>query len=78
MKTRETIQQSTDATSRDLGIVACGQIGLHYWISTFGTIGNYARQLGMEDIAHHMKTSSDEAKQADEQLTAIAEELLHA
>ncbi len=77
MKTRETIEQASDARSRDLGIVACGQIGLHYWITTFSTAANYAKHLGMEDIARNMKASSDEAKQADEQLTAVAEDLLH-
>lgn len=68
--------QAPDATSRDLGIIASGQLALHYWIASFGTMANYTRQLGMEDVARDMKTSADEAKQADDQHTQLAERLL--
>lgn len=69
-------QQAPDQTSRDLGIVASGQLALHYWIASFGTMANYTRQLGMEDVARDMKQCADEARQADEQQTQIAEQLL--
>lgn len=69
-------QQAADATSRDLGIVAAGQLALHYWIAAFGTMASYTGQLGLDDVARDMKASADEAKQADEQHTALAEELL--
>jgi ferritin-like metal-binding protein YciE len=68
--------QAPDATSRDLGIVASGQLALHYWIAAFGTMANYTRKLGLEDVARDMKQSADEAKQADEAHTGIAEQLL--
>lgn len=69
-------QQAPDAVSRDLGIVANGQLALHYWIAAFGTMANYARSLGLEDAASELKASADEAKQADERHTEIAEQLL--
>ena len=68
--------QAPDAQSRDLGIVASGQMALHYWIAAFGTMANYARQLGMNDVAQDMKTSADEAKRGDEKMTQIAEQIL--
>lgn len=68
--------EAPDATSRDLGIIASGQLALHYWIAAFGTMANYTRQLGMEDVAGDMKASADEAKQADEKHTRLAEQLL--
>ena len=68
--------QAPDATSRDLGIVASGQLALHYWIAAFGTMASYTNKLGMNDIARGMKQSADEAKQADEAHTGIAEQLL--
>ncbi len=71
-------QKAPDATSRDLGIVAAGQLALHYWIAAFGTIGNYASKLGMEQVAQSMHSSLEEAKQADQQHTALAEKLLAA
>ena len=64
--------------TRDLGIVAAGQLALHYWIAAFGTMENYATKLGMTQTAQEMKTSLDEAKQADQKHTALAEKLLQA
>ena len=71
-------QEAPDAMSRDLGIIAAGRLALHYWIAAFGTMANYARHLGMDDVARDMKTSDEEAKQADEQHTQLAEKLLTA
>ncbi|RYF19785.1 MAG: DUF892 family protein [Oxalobacteraceae bacterium] len=68
--------QAPDATSRDLGIIASGQLALHYWIAAFGTMANYTKKLGLEDVARDMKQSADEAKRADEAHTGIAEQLL--
>lgn len=65
-----------DEMSRDLGIVAAGQLALHYWIASFGTLGNYAQKLGMTQVAEAMHSSLAEAKQADEQHTALAEKML--
>ena len=69
-------QQAPDATSRDLGIIASGQLALHYWIAAFGTMATYAKQLGMEEVARDMKACSEEAKQADEAHTALAGRIL--
>lgn len=69
-------RNAPDAQSRDLGIIAAGQMALHYWIVAFGTMANYAGQLGMNDVAQDMKACVDEAKQADEAHTAIAEQIL--
>lgn len=71
-------QQAPDDTSRDLGIIANGQLALHYWIAAFGTIRTYASQLGMTETAQAMQTALDEAKQADEQHTEIAKRIMGA
>ena len=73
---RQIRQRAPDAQSRDLGIIAAGQMALHYWIAAFGTMANYTRQLGMDDVAQDMKTCADEAKQADDKHTQIAQSLL--
>jgi len=75
---RQIRQRADDATTRDLGIIASGQLALHYWIGAFGTMANYTKQLGLTDAAGEMKASADEAKQADEKHTGIAEQLLQA
>ena len=75
---RKIRQQAPDDSSRDLGIIADGQLALHYWIAAFGTIRTYASQLGMNGIERNMQASLDEAKQADEQHTAVAKRILSA
>ncbi len=69
-------EKAPDAMSRDLGIIAAGQLALHYWITAFGTLGNYASKLGLTETARNMRMSLDEAKQADQQHTALAEKML--
>ena len=69
-------QKAPDAMTRDLGIIAAGQLALHYWIASFGTLGNYAAKVGMTQTAQNMRTSLEEAKQADQQLTGLAEKML--
>jgi ferritin-like metal-binding protein YciE len=68
--------EASDDMSRDLGIIAAGQLALHYWIAAFGTLANYAKQLGMQDTARDFHQCVEEAKQADDQHTALAERLL--
>ena len=71
-------QEAPDDQSRDLGIVAAGQLALHYWIAGFGTLGNYAKNLGLSQTQQDMHESLEEAKRADQQHTALAEKLLAA
>jgi len=63
---------------RDLGIIASGQLALHYWIASFGTVASYAKAAGLTQTAQELHHSVDEAKQADEQHTQLAERLLSA
>ena len=63
---------------RDLGIITSGQLALHYWIASFGTIASYAEAAGLPQTAQAMKSSADEAKQADDKHTAIAKQILAA
>ena len=69
-------QKAPDDRSRDLGIIAAGQLALHYWIASFGTLANYAKQSGMKQTEQDLRTSMDEAKKADQQHTQLAESIL--
>lgn len=71
-------QQAPDQASRDLGIIASGQLALHYWIASFGTMAKYLKQVGLTDAAREMHQCVDEAKQSDEKMTEIAEQILAA
>ena len=65
-----------DDDTRDLGIIASGQLALHYWIAAFGTQANYAKAAGLDQASQDLKTCLDEAKQADERLNQAAESIL--
>ncbi len=73
---RQIRQQAPDDASRDLGIVANGQLALHYWIAAFGTIRAYAEKLGQGETAGAMQTCLDEAKAADERHNEIARTIM--
>ena len=70
--------KAPDAMSRDLGIIAAGQLALHYWIAAFGTLGTYAGTLGMSQTEQNMRKSLEEARQADQEQTALAKKMLGA
>ena len=71
-------QHAPNDLSRDLGIVAAGQLALHYWIASFGTLANYAAKLGLDTVTQAMRSSLDEARKADAAHNALAEKLLAA
>lgn len=73
---RQIRQQAPDDASRDLGIVANGQLALHYWIAAFGTIRAYAEKLGQGETAGAMQACLDEAKAADERHNEIARTIM--
>lgn len=70
--------EAADDRSRDLGIVAAGQLALHYWIAAFGTLRTYAAKVGMTQTEQDLQKCVDEAKQADERHNEIAAKILQA
>jgi ferritin-like metal-binding protein YciE len=70
-------QRATDDDSRDLGIIASGQMALHYWIASFGTQVSYAEAAGLTDAQQEMQACLDEAKEADLKHTEIAKSIIN-
>ena len=66
------MQKATDPVARDLGIIASGQLALHYYISAFGTMAAYAKMLGMTEVAQSIHECLEEAKRGDERYTELA------
>ena len=73
---QEARQAAEDDDSRDLGIIASGQIALHYWIASFGTTGSYLKQMGHQDAAASMSECVTEAERADKEHTRIAKQIM--
>lgn len=71
-------QHAKDDDTRDLGIIASGQMALHYWIAAFGTQATYAEASGLSQAQQNMQQCLQEARQADEQHTQIAKSILGA
>lgn len=69
-------QDAKDDQSRDLGIIASGQLALHYWIAAFGTMKSYADKVGMTQTAQDMDASVSEAKRADQMMTDLAQKIM--
>ena len=69
-------QQAKTPETRDLGIIASGQLVMHYYIAAFGTLGAYNQRLGNTEAANVMQGLLDESKHSDEQMTRLAEKIM--
>ena len=69
-------QHAKDPQERDLGLIASGQLALHYYIGAFGTLASYIEAMGHPEEAKTLKQCADEAKQGDEGYTQIAKQML--
>ncbi len=71
----EFLDISEDAATNDAAIIASAQKVEHYEIAAYGTLRDWARQLGHQDVASMLQQTLDEEKQADQKLTQIASHL---
>ena len=69
---RQIRRKAVDGSTRDLGIIAAGQLAPHHWIASFGTMRIYASALGLDRMEKDMDDSLDEAKAFDKAHTALA------
>jgi ferritin-like metal-binding protein YciE len=75
LKEGNSIVEETEEGSmtRDAAIIMAAQKVEHYEIATYGTLVQFAKTMGRDDIAEILKNTLDEEKTADETLTGIAE-----
>jgi ferritin-like metal-binding protein YciE len=71
----ELTHESDDRMVNDAAIIAAAQKVEHYEIATYGTLREWARQLGHSPIATLMQETLDEESGADKRLTTIAQTL---
>ena len=57
----------------DAGIIAAAQAVEHYEITRYGTLAEWAKQLGRQDCASVLEQNLAEEKTADKKLTSMAE-----
>jgi ferritin-like metal-binding protein YciE len=57
----------------DAGMIAAAQAVEHYEISRYGTLKQWAQQLGLKDAVRLLDQTLQEEKKTDESLTSLAE-----
>lgn len=69
----EIMSSTEEGVVRDAGIILAGQKVEHYEIATYGTLTEFAKTLGENEVADLLYATLTEEKGADEKLTKVAE-----
>ena len=69
------IEEDAEPTALDAGLICAAQKVEHYEIASYGTLCNWARTLGHDDVAQILDKTLAEEKAADDKLTEIAASL---
>lgn len=78
-KEGESIIEDTDAgtSTRDVGLILAAQKVEHYEIATYGGLTQLAKTLGYSEIASILETTLGEEKEADINLSTLAENTIN-
>ena len=69
----EVVGEVDDKQVLDSALIAAAQAVEHYEITRYGTLIEWAKQLGRDDCAGVLKQNLDEEKATDKKLTTLAE-----
>jgi ferritin-like metal-binding protein YciE len=70
---KEIMEEYKGSEALDAGMLAAAQAVEHYEISRYGTLKQWAQQLGMQDAVRLFDETLQEEKKTDETLTSLAE-----
>jgi len=70
---KEIMDEYKGSEALDAGMLAAAQAVEHYEISRYGTLKQWAQQLGMKDAARLLDATLQEEKKTDQSLTSLAE-----
>jgi len=74
---KELFKEKIDPEVSDAGIIAAAQSVEHYEIAGYGTARTWAMLLGHEEAAELLQQTLDQEKDADQTLTALAENMIN-
>ena len=74
----EDLEDFGDTPAGDAVLIGCGQAVEHYEMARYGTLKNWAGQLGLEDAVPLLDATLQEEKKADALLSKIAETIANA
>jgi ferritin-like metal-binding protein YciE len=69
---------NSETATRDAGLIVAAQKLEHYEISSYGSLATHARTLDHDEIEELLELSLYEEKEADDLLTALAENYINA
>lgn len=69
----EVMKEAGDKSVRDAGIIAAAQAAEHYEIARYGTLCEWAKTMGLNEVKDILGQTLDEEEKADQLLTRIAE-----
>lgn len=72
-ETKEMLAEDLTDALRDAALLANMQKIAHYGIAGYGTVCSYAKAIGEEEVAEILAKSLREKKEADEEMTELAE-----
>ena len=70
---KEIMEEYKGSEALDAGMLAAAQAVEHYEISRYGTLKQWAQQLGIKDAVRLLDQTLQEEKKTDEALTSLAE-----
>jgi ferritin-like metal-binding protein YciE len=70
---KEIMDEYKGSEALDAGMLAGAQAVEHYEISRYGTLKQWAQQLGMQDVVRLLDETLQEEKKTDQALTSLAE-----
>ena len=70
---KEIMEEYKGCEALDAGLLAAAQAVEHYEISRYGTLKQWAQQLGMKDAVKLLDQTLQEEKNTDQALTSLAE-----
>ncbi len=73
----EVVEEFPQGLVRDAGIVACAQAVEHYEMARYGTIVEWAKAVGADDVARLMQETLEEEKKADATLNQLARQRIN-
>lgn len=71
------MEECDEGVMRDAGIISAAQKVEHYEIATYGTLCQFAKTLGLDEIKDLLGETLNEEKNADETLTSVAESAIN-
>lgn len=70
---KEIIEEYKDSQALDAGLLAAGQAVEHYEIARYGTLKNWAGQLGLKDASALLDQTLQQEKKTDALLSKLAQ-----